>query len=369
MEAGTFQDYKFSASFDNFRGGHREPDEVKLVVVDARVGSIEIDNFTNLGDYLENTDVIALNDVGIGPTRLTGKVDGKNDVDVCFLLISDPQADPDVWDVVVMSEQAPPTSGIVSLGGGAISGRLLGKTLDFDGSYWIEKDRYQGYRGRLKLDPGQDLQAALTRSGKLMHPWYADLNQLEIEKLNQFTSKNTSVHPSEPARRITGAMRHQFAARGIETLPFSLAMNFSWQQATPQTELSEFNMNPEEYEFPQSSADLLTRAIAEGRRIVCAGTSAARTLESLPSASSASVGRTDIFISPGFGFRYTSTLLTNLHNPMGTHVIMACAFGGRDLVIEACEMAVREKLKFGIHGDSMLVIGSFTPEAYASKGR
>jgi S-adenosylmethionine:tRNA ribosyltransferase-isomerase len=366
MADGTFSEYTFSATFDNFRGGHREADDVRLIVVDAKNGTIKLDMFTSLGSYLKDNDIIALNEVGIGPSRLLGCDEDFKPVDVCFLLPTI-ASDPTVWDVVVLAERRePPQRGKLTLADGSIVLDLLGKSLDFDGSYWLEKDKYRGYRGRAKLH--QDvatLERTLGTSGLLMHPWYADLNKLDIKKLNPLTTKNRAIHPSEPARRLTGAMRAKFLTRGIKELPLSLVMNFSWRQATPKTRLFDYKMNEEEFEISNSSIELLKLSIEEKRRVICAGTSAARTLESLSIPPVASAGRTDIFISPGFQFKYCSGLLTNLHNPMGTHVIMACAFGGRELVIEACELAVRAGMKFGIHGDSMLVLGRDSPSAWS----
>ncbi|HET9224460.1 MAG TPA: S-adenosylmethionine:tRNA ribosyltransferase-isomerase, partial [Roseiflexaceae bacterium] len=61
-------------------------------------------------------------------------------------------------------------------------------------------------------------------------------------------------------------------------------------------------------------------------------------------------------------FKYCDGLLTNLHNPKGTHVIMACALGGRELVLEACRQAAERNYTLGINGDSMLILGNHKQE-------
>src|SRR5262245_3451600 len=93
-------------------------------------------------------------------------------------------------------------------------------------------------------------------------------------------------------------------------------------------------------------------------RIISIGTSGIRVLESLPIPPAPAAGRTTLFVSPGFRFKYCDTLLTNLHNPKGTHVIMACALGGRELVLDACRQAAERGYRFGINGDSMLILGN-----------
>lgn len=359
----TFSRYNFSATPESFKGEHRSAEEVRLLIVDARKQTIVEDKFSNLGHYFEDSDVLAVNNVGMGPSRLCGRTQGGLEIDVCFLMLDSPSTTSLLWDVVILAESWPPNSGRFTLADGSISGEILGKTQDFDGPYWIERDKYVGFRGLVTIEQSPDeLAEVLSGRGKLMHPWYTDLNTLDVKKLNpENTTINNAVHVSEPARRITGDMYQNYRDRGISTLDFSLSMCFSWQQSKPDTNLRDYRMNSEEYIVPDSSIELLKTASNQKRRIVSIGTSGARVLESLSLPPHAESKRTDIFISPGFRFKYCSSLLTNLHNPMGTHVVMACAFGGRDLVIEACEQAARSEMRFGIHGDSMLILGDFDP--------
>jgi len=362
-----FADFNFSATPDDFKGEHREAEDVRLLIVDANHGTIKEDSFVNLGHYLGDNDVLAVNDVGMGPSRLLGVASPSHKIDICFLMLQDPSRSNRLWDVVILSETPPPTQGHFSLNNGAITGRLLGKTLDFDGPYWIEKDKYIGYRGLVEIDqdPSQ-LAKQLNNHGLLMHPWYSDLNKLPTRSLNPHTTTiNNAVHVSEPARRITSDMYKSFYGRGMTELQFSLWMCFSWRQATAETRLNEYRMNFEEYTIGEIGSNTLRDAMQNRRNIVSIGTSGSRVLESLTSPNPATAERTDLFISPGFKFKYTRSLLTNLHNPSGTHVIMAAAYGGRDLIIEACETAVKKRMKFGIHGDSMLVLGAHEPTEWA----
>ncbi|WP_438868229.1 S-adenosylmethionine:tRNA ribosyltransferase-isomerase [Pseudomonas sp. L1(2025)] len=359
----TFSQYNFSATPDSFKGEHRSAEQVRLLVVDARKQTIIEDTFSNVGSYFDDSDVLAVNNVGMGPSRLNGTTHTGLEIDVCFLMLDSPQTTSLLWDVVILAESWPPTLGKFTLADGSISGEILGKTQDFDGPYWIERDRYVGFRGLVTIEQSPaELAEVLAGRGKLMHPWYTDLNKLDVKKLNpENTVINNAVHVSEPARRITGEMYQGYRERGITTLDFSLAMCFSWQQSKPDTNLSDYRMNAEEYVIPDASIEQLKSASNQRKRIVSIGTSGARVLESLALPPVAETKRTDIFISPGFKFKYCSSLLTNLHNPMGTHVIMACAFGGRELVIEACEQAAKSEMRFGIHGDSMLILGDFDP--------
>ena len=67
-------------------------------------------------------------------------------------------------------------------------------------------------------------------------------------------------------------------------------------------------------------------------------------------------GYTDLFIKPGYRFRAVDALITNLHFPRSTLLVLVCAYGGTDLILEAYREAVRERYRFYSFGDAMLVI-------------
>jgi S-adenosylmethionine:tRNA ribosyltransferase-isomerase len=358
MDDLRFQDFAFDVTPAHFQAEQRAIDEIRLIVVDAVAGTIHHDWMSNVGTYFTSNDTLVWNDVGISRSRLSGTASTGEPVDICFLL-KDPQDD-HVWDVVVLSEQTVPQTGTFELADGSISGTFLGKTLDFDAPYYIERDRYHGYRGLVRIQASaEELQQLLQTSGKYMHPWYINLNELPESILNPITAlKSGSVLLSEPARRFTAEMLAELRDRQIAFMYVSLALSFSWQEFTPNQRLNNYAMSSEEYAVSQPAIDLLTRSLKEQRRIISIGTSGIRVLESLTLPPTPAAGRTNLFVSPGFRFKYCDGLLTNLHNPKGTHVIMACAVGGRELVLEACRQAADYGYRFGINGDSMLILGS-----------
>jgi S-adenosylmethionine:tRNA ribosyltransferase-isomerase len=358
METLRFRDFSFDATPAHFQGGQRAIEEIRLIVVDAAAGAIHHDRMANIGAYFTGNDTLVWNDVGIARSRLGGVASAGQAVDVCFLL-RDTQ-DEHVWDVVVLAEQDPPQAGSFALAVGAVRGEFLGKTLDFDAPYYIERDRYRGYRGRVRIEASaEELRRALQASGAYMHPWYVNLNDLPESALDPLTARKPgSVLLSEPARRFTAGMLADLRARRVAFMYVSLALSFSWQEFTPDQRLMDYAMSAEDYAVSQPAVDLLTRSLKEGRRIVSIGTSGIRALESLPIPPTPATGRTTLFVSPGFRFKYCDALLTNLHNPRGTHVIMACAVGGHELVLEACRQAADRRYRFGINGDSMLILGN-----------
>lgn len=67
-------------------------------------------------------------------------------------------------------------------------------------------------------------------------------------------------------------------------------------------------------------------------------------------------GWTNLFIYPPYDFHIADSMITNFHLPKSSLLIMVCAFGGYDLVMEAYNQAVKEGYRFFSYGDAMLII-------------
>jgi S-adenosylmethionine:tRNA ribosyltransferase-isomerase len=67
-------------------------------------------------------------------------------------------------------------------------------------------------------------------------------------------------------------------------------------------------------------------------------------------------GWTNKFIFPPYDFSIANSMITNFHTPESTLMMMVCAFGGYDLIMEAYKVAVKEKYNFFSYGDAMLIL-------------
>lgn len=83
-----------------------------------------------------------------------------------------------------------------------------------------------------------------------------------------------------------------------------------------------------------------------------AGSTAARQIQPFS-------GDTDIFIKPGFKFKVVDALITNFHLPMSTLLILTCAFGGKEHVLQAYHEAIKERYRFYSYGDAMFIYKTF----------
>jgi S-adenosylmethionine:tRNA ribosyltransferase-isomerase len=93
--------------------------------------------------------------------------------------------------------------------------------------------------------------------------------------------------------------------------------------------------------------------IREAQRVLCAGTTSVRAVESMFLGKR---GKTDLFIRPGFEFQRTNAMLTNFHLPQSSLLMLVCAFAGRDFVLSAYQHAVEAGYRFYSYGDCMLLV-------------
>jgi S-adenosylmethionine:tRNA ribosyltransferase-isomerase len=118
-------------------------------------------------------------------------------------------------------------------------------------------------------------------------------------------------------------------------------------------------MDSENFFVKTNTVNIVNRAMEEKKRVCAVGTTAMRALESSVSANGRlkeREGWTDKFIFPPYEFKICNSLITNFHMPESTLLMMACAFGGYELIMEAYQTAIKEKYRFFSYGDAMLII-------------
>ena len=117
-------------------------------------------------------------------------------------------------------------------------------------------------------------------------------------------------------------------------------------------------MHSEFYMVSQEAADKINRAKESGHRVIAVGTTSTRTLEAAADENGRlheTSGWTEIFIYPGYRFKVIDALITNFHLPQSTLVMLVSALAGREYVLHAYEIAVKERYRFFSFGDAMLI--------------
>ena len=117
------------------------------------------------------------------------------------------------------------------------------------------------------------------------------------------------------------------------------------------------HMHTEHYILRQADADLINSTKDAGGRIICVGTTSTRTVEScaVNGRVVAGEGDTSIFIYPGYKYQILDALITNFHLPESTLIMLVAALCGRENILHAYEVAVKERYRFFSFGDCCLI--------------
>jgi S-adenosylmethionine:tRNA ribosyltransferase-isomerase len=175
-----------------------------------------------------------------------------------------------------------------------------------------------------------------------------------------YAREEGSVAAPTAGLHFTPALLDRLAAKGIERESITLHVGYGTFKPVRVERVEEHEVDHETFTVPVSTANALTRAMREGRRIIAVGTTTTRALESLTLSEDGTIqatsGETRLFIHPGHRFRVVSGLVTNFHLPRSSLLMLVAAFSGRDLVLSAYRDAVAEGYRFYSYGDAMLIL-------------
>ncbi|MCD2339988.1 tRNA preQ1(34) S-adenosylmethionine ribosyltransferase-isomerase QueA [Ideonella azotifigens] len=212
--------------------------------------------------------------------------------------------------------------------------------------------------------PGDPL-ALLERHGHVpLPPYITHEDAAEDAERYQtvFANKPGAVAAPTAALHFDAAVLAALAARGVATTEVTLHVGAGTFQPVRTENLAEHKMHSEWFEVPQTTVDAIARTRAAGGRIVSAGTTTLRALESAARQTGsqrgidhACSGDTDIFITPGFQFRVVDRLVTNFHLPKSTLMMLVSAFAGHEHIMALYRHAVEARYRFFSYGDAMLL--------------
>lgn len=153
------------------------------------------------------------------------------------------------------------------------------------------------------------------------------------------------------------AMLERCAQLGVLTAYVTLHVGAGTFQAIRVDDLDQHRMHLERVNVSEQVCEAIRETRARGGRIIAVGTTVVRSLESATVSGRVApfAGETQLFIRPGYPFRVVDALLTNFHLPESTLLMLVCAFGGYDVVMNAYRHAVTQHYRFFSYGDAMFM--------------
>ncbi len=313
-------------------------DASRLMVVDAAAGTIEHRTFRDLPLFLRPGDALVLNETKVLPARLKARKPTGGGVELLFLRDLGPDRD-NAWEVLARPAKR--------LRPGL---RLLAGDAKLD----LAEDLGEG---RWSVS-APDIPGLLEREGRMPLPPY-------IEATEDAEARYQTVYAREPGSAAAPTAGFHFTEEvldGAERAGAAIArvtLHVGTGTFLPvRTErLEDHRMHAERYNVPEAAA----RVVEGAGRVVAAGTTVARTLETWAETGEPA-GESRLFVYPGYRWRAVDAQLTNFHLPRSTLLAMVMSFGGEDLVREAYRVAVERRYRFYSFGDAMLVLnGGRTP--------
>jgi len=317
-------------------------DGCRLMVVERETGNIREICFRDLVDYLDEGDRIVFNDTKVMPARLQGirSTGGKGEL---FLL---KDLGSDQWEVLSKPAKK------MRLGDEIKFSDILTAT--------VVEVRLEGIRVVSFRYKAQTFEEALSLVGSIPLPPYIrggvgeESDKQDYQTI--YANKRGAVAAPTAGLHFTENMFQDLDAKNISRHMLTLHVGLGTFRPVQVADIRDHKMHSEYYNIDEAVARALNN---KQGRTVCVGTTCCRTLESAADEQGligAGEGDTNIFIYPGYKFRYVDALLTNFHLPGSSLIMMVSALAGSELIREAYHKAIMDKYRFYSYGDAMLII-------------
>jgi S-adenosylmethionine:tRNA ribosyltransferase-isomerase len=312
----------------------------RLLVLDRATGNVRHLHFRDLPSLIPPGDVLVINTSRVIPARLRGKREGGQDAE--FLLVR--EAPDGTWFALAHP------------GGKLKPGRRV--TLGADSVVEIVEVLGGGLR-RIRFVGSLDARATLARYGEVPLPPYirrAPDRDDRDRYQTVFATHDGSVAAPTAGLHFTTELLARLHEQRTFVTAIDLHVGPGTFKPVETDALDQHTMHPEAYEIAPGAAS----GINHNRgKIWAVGTTVARALESAANAAGevgGGAGETSLFIRPPYEFKVVNHLITNFHLPRSTLLMLVCAFGGYERVMDTYRKAVREGYRFYSYGDAMLIV-------------
>lgn len=313
----------------------------RLMVVDRKTGKREDKHFYDIIDYLNEGDLLVMNDTRVIPARLFGHREGKEEEIEVFLLEN---IEDDKWEVLVRPGKK------MKIGTKCIFSDELGlEVIDIkeDGNRVVEFF-YDGI-----------FQEILDRLGNMPLPPYIKEKLKDKERYQTVYSKNPgSVAAPTAGLHFTKELLKKIEEKGVKLAYITLNVGLGTFRPVKVDDVKNHKMHSEFYQISKETADLINETKKNNKRIISTGTTTTRTLESVYKKNGKikeDSGWTDIFIYPGFEFNVIDCQITNFHLPKSTLIMLVSALASKEIILDAYKDAVDKKYRFFSFGDAMFL--------------
>ena len=315
-------------------------DQSRLLALNQSSGQIEDRHFLDISDYLEEGDLLVLNDTKVFPARLFASKESGGKVEILAERI---QSDHQV-KVQLKSNRTPqPGSKII------INDDIYAEVCDRDDEFFI-------------LDFHSDLTALeiFERFGHVPLPPYIERSDKadDFDRYQTvFADKTGAVAAPTAGLHFTDELLNKLRAQGVQVAKITLHVGAGTFKPVKVEDPTQHKMHSEFAQVTHEVCDQISQTKSSGNKVIAVGTTCVRALETAALSGNLQpfVGDTDIFIYPGFTFRVVDNLITNFHLPKSTLLMLVSALAGHQNIMQAYQHAIQNKYRFYSYGDAMLI--------------
>lgn len=314
----------------------------RLMVLDKETGNVEHHVFKEIIDYLNPGDCLVINDTKVLPARLYGNKVG-TDAKIEVLLLK--RREKDVWETLVKPGKKCKPGTVINFGDGILTGEAI--DVVEEGNRLI-KFNYKGI-----------FEEVLDRLGEMPLPPYITHKLKDKSRYQTVYAKyEGSAAAPTAGLHFTKELLEKIREKGVKIAHVTLHVGLGTFRPVKVDNILEHHMHSEFYMVDEEDANLINTCKENGGRIISVGTTSTRTLETVTDENGVvheGSGWTQIFIYPGYKFKAIDCLITNFHLPESTLIMLVSALAGREKVLNAYEIAVKEKYRFFSFGDAMFI--------------
>jgi len=313
-------------------------DSSRLMVINRKTEEIEHRIFRDIVEYIDEGDLLVLNTTKVIPARLFGRKTTGAKVEV-FLL---EKVSNGVWKCLVKpGAKLKPGAEVVFKKG--LKAKIVERCPD----------------GTRIVDFNTNNDVEIFSYGEVPLPPYIKNPEVDPTRYQTvFAKEEGAVAAPTAGLHFTKELIEKLKEKGVNFAEVVLHIGLGTFRPVKVENIEEHKMEEEFYMVPEETVRLIENTRKNGKRVIAVGTTVVRTLETiarLPKSEKYS-GKTDLFIYPPFEFKVVDALITNLHLPKSTLLMLVSAFAGLDLIKKAYKIAVEEKYRFFSFGDACFII-------------
>ena len=314
----------------------------RLLVLDKDTGEITHKHFYDIIDYLDEGDCLVLNETKVIPARLMGV---KKDTGAVVEILLLKRKSKTVWECLVKPGKKCRVGAVIEFGEGLLTGTV--SDIVEEGNRIIEFE-FDGI-----------FEEILDKLGTMPLPPYITHTLKDRNRYQTVYAKNDGSAAAPTAGlHFTKELLKDIEDKGVKLAKVTLHVGLGTFRPVKVSDVRQHHMHSEFFQVSKEAADIINSTRANGKKVICVGTTSTRTVESASDDKGylkETSGWTDIFIYPGYKFKVSDALITNFHLPESTLVMLVSALAGREKVLHAYEEAVKEKYRFFSFGDAMFI--------------